>query len=59
MQTEESKEKKKEAKCCGFKEIFKDFQKMCDKMSPCFSEQNGTIDCAAIMKSMMKSKMES
>jgi hypothetical protein len=26
MQTEETKEKKEEAKCCEFKEVFKDFQ---------------------------------
>jgi len=58
MNTEETKNRRDQAGCSGFKGTPADFGKMAEMMSRCCGSQDGSIDCSAMGKKMMNAMME-
>ena len=58
MNSEKTKKRKEETVCIKFGDVFKDFQGMCETMRTCCGDKDGSMDCAAMMESMMKGGMK-
>ncbi len=53
MSTEKTEEKRDKAGRADFWSTSKGFQEMVGRMSKCCTDQDGSIDCSAMMKAMM------